>query len=131
MHFNNVCRIYSLLAVSAETFAPHTLHKIQVLIQLALSCHQCLPACFICSIATFSILIYDLKGWPRLFSKVKISKTAHILITLVRTSALIDISIDEPWVNITETADHTIIISLLITTNKNPQSILQLFLFCA
>ena len=48
MHFNNVCRIYSLLAVSAKIFAPHTLHKIcQVLIQLALSCHQCLPASFI------------------------------------------------------------------------------------
>ena len=96
MHFNNVCRIYSHLAVSAETFVPDTLHKmhlavsaetfvpdtlhkIQVLIQLVLSCHQCLPARFICSIATFSILIHDLKSQPRLFSKVKISKTAHIL----------------------------------------------------
>ena len=124
MHFSNVFRIYSLLAVSAETFAPHTLYKIQVLIQLALSCHQCLPACFICSIATFSILIYDLKIWPRLFSKVKISKTAHILLTLVRTGALLDISIDEPWMNITETADYAISISLLMTTNKNLQSIL-------
>ena len=79
MHFNNACRIYSLLAVSAETFVPDTLHKIQVLIQLVLSCHQYLPARFICSIATFSILIHDLKSQPRLFSKVKISKTAHIL----------------------------------------------------
>ena len=116
--------VYSLLAVSAETFAPHTLQKIQVLIQLALSCHQCLPACFICCIATFSILIYDLKSQPRLFSKVKISKTPHILLTLVKTGAILDISVDEPWMNITETADHAISISLLMTTNKNPQLIL-------
>ena len=79
---------YTLLAV-CQIFAPHTLHKIlQVLIQLALSCYQYPPACFIYT------LTYDLKDRPRLFSK---RKTAFIKFPSV-------------WMNITDTAHPTIIL---------------------
>ena len=39
-------------------------------------------------------------------------------------STLLDKSVDELWMNITDTAYPTINTSLLMTTNMNPQSIL-------
>ena len=64
-------------------------------------------------------------GPQTVHSKVKVSKAIHILVkTSHALSSLLDTSEDEHI----ETAIPTISTSLLMTTNKNPQSILKFVL---